>query len=31
MATHEVAQQGKKVPSAEQLAKAESTLKLVYR
>lgn len=31
MATHEVAQQGKKVPTAEQLAKAESTLKLVYR
>jgi DNA ligase 1 len=31
MATHEVAQQDKKVPSAEQLAKAESTLKLVYR
>lgn len=31
MATHEIAQHGDKVPSAEQLAKAESTLKLVYR
>lgn len=31
MVTHELAQHGNKVPSAEQLAKAESTLKLVYR
>jgi DNA ligase-1 len=31
MVTHEVAQQGGKVPSTAQLAKGESTLKLVYR
>jgi len=31
MVTHEIAQQGSKVPSTDQLAKGESTLKLVYR
>ena len=31
MVTHEVAQKGNKVPSTEQLANGESTLKLVYR
>jgi DNA ligase 1 len=31
MVTHEVTQQGGKVPSTDQLAKGESTLKLVYR
>jgi DNA ligase-1 len=31
MVTHEVGQQGGKVPSTDQLAKGESTLKLVYR
>ena len=31
MVTHEVAQKGNKLPSSEQLATGESTLKLVYR
>jgi DNA ligase 1 len=31
MVTHELSQNGNKVPSADQLAKGESTLKLVYR
>ena len=31
MVTHELTQKGNKVPSADQLAKGESTLKLVYR
>ena len=31
MVTHEIAQKGNEVPSTDQLAKGESTLKLVYR
>jgi DNA ligase-1 len=31
MVTHEVSQKGNKIPNANQLAKGESTLKLVYR